>query len=256
MRVFSVQAIAKTAVVILLCQCIPAKAAEVKVLSAAAMAAVLSELGNQFERSTGQKLVVGYDTVGILRRQIAAGETFDVAILTPPIMDGLIAESKIVPGTLTAIAHSGMGVIMRKGEPKPDIGSVDAFKRAMLKARSIAYTKGTPSGAYLVGLFERLGIAEQMKPKTKLSEGTGATEQAVAAGEAELGFMTISIFLHVPGVELVGPLPPELQNYAVYLGGIGSLAKEPSAAKALIDFLTSGSAISIIRAKGMQPGAP
>jgi molybdate transport system substrate-binding protein len=239
-----------------LVQSIPAQAAELKVLSAAAMAAVLSELGHQFERTTAHKLVVGYDVVGILRRQIAAGEKFDVALLTPPAMNELIKGGKIVSASRAAIARSGMGVIMRKGATKPDIGSADAFKHAMLNARSVAYTKGTPSAAYLVQLFERLGIAEQMQPKTKLSEGTGATEQAVAAGEAELGFMTLSIFLHMPGVELVGPLPPELQNYAVYVAGVGTSTKQPEAAQALVQFLTSDAAAAVIKARGMETGVP
>jgi molybdate transport system substrate-binding protein len=256
MKIRKISVAAKIAFVLLLCQGIPARAAEIKVLSAAAMAAVLSELGDQFERTTAHKLVVGYDVVGILRRQIAAGAKFDLAVLTPPAMNELIKEGKIISGTRAAIARSGMGVIMRKGAAKPDIGSADAFKRAMLNARSIAYTRGTPSAAYLVKLFERLGIAEQMQPKTKLSEGTGATEQAVAAGEAELGFMTLSIFLHMPGVELAGPLPAELQNYAVYVAGVGTSAKEPEAAQALIQFLTSDSAAAVIKARGMEAGAP
>jgi molybdate transport system substrate-binding protein len=256
MKIGTISVAAEIAFILLLGQVIPAKAAEIRVLSAAAMAAALGELGGQFERTTTHTLVVGYDVVGVLRRQIAAGEKFDVAILTPPVMNELIKEGKIIPNTVATIARSGMGVIMHKGAPRPDIGSADAFKRAMLNAQSIAYTKGTPSAAYLVKLFERLGIAEQMKPKTKLSEGTGATEQAVSDGEAELGFMTLSIFLHMPGVELVGPLPPELQNYAVYVGGVGTSAKEPEASKALIHFLTSASAASVLRARGMDPGAP
>lgn len=241
------------AFMLLLAQGVTVKAAEVKLLSASAMEAVVSELGSQFERTTGHKLTVRYDVAGILKRQIDAGETFDVVILTPPLIDDLVKQGKIATGTRTAIASSGMGVVVRAGAPKPDISSADAFKRALLNAKSIGYTKNTPSAAYLARLLDRLGIAEQMKPKSRLHEGTGATEQAVAAGDAELGFMTISSLLHFPGAELLGPLPPELQNYVVYTGAVGTSAQEPEAAKALINFLTSKSAVPVIKAKGMEP---
>ena len=256
MRLCAISAVTKIAFAALLAQGLPAAAAEVKVLSASAMAPVLSELSARFERTTAHKLVIGFDVVGVLRRQIAAGETFDVAILTASAMNDLTKDGKIVAGTRKDIARSGLGVIIRAGAPKHDISSADAFKRTLLNAQSIAYTKGTPSAAYLENLFDRLGIVEQMKSKSKVHEVTGATEQAVAAGEAELGFMTLSIILHMPGAELLGPLPPELQNYVVYAGGVGTSAKQPEAAKELIHFLASDSAVPVIRAKGMEAGVP
>jgi len=244
------------AFMLLLAQAVAVKAAEVKLLSAAAMEAVVSELGPQFERTTGHRLTVRFGVAGVLKRQIEAGETFDVTILTPPLIDDLFKQGKIATGTRTAIASAGLGVIVRAGAPRPGISSADAFKRALLNAQSIGVTKDTPSAAYFARLIDRLGIAEQMKPKTKLHEGSGATEQAVAAGDSELGFMIIAALLHFPGAELLGPLPPELQNYTVYTGGVGTSAKEPAAAKALINFLTSKSAVPVIKAKGMEPATP
>ena len=144
-----------------------AEAAEVKVLCAAAMRSVMNELGPGFERATGHKLVIQFDVVGALKRQIDTGERFDVAILTTPLIDDVVKEGKIAAGTRADVARSGLGVIVRTGAPKPDINSADAFKRAMLNAKSISYAKEGATAIYLASLFERLGITEQMKAKTK-----------------------------------------------------------------------------------------
>ena len=144
-----------------------AEAAEVKVLCAAAMRSVMNELGPGFERATGHQLMIQFDVVGALKRQIDAGERFDVAILTTPLIDEVVKNGKIAAGTRADVARSGLGVIVRTGAPKPDISSADAFKRALLNAKSISYAKEGATGIYLESLFERLGITEQMKPKTK-----------------------------------------------------------------------------------------
>src|SRR5262245_53280964 len=222
----SVAATATFALMILLAQGIPAEAADVKVLSASALRPVLTELSPAFERTMGDRLVIQFDVVGVLKRQIDAGESFDVTILSTPLLDELVKAGKIAANTRTDIARSGIGVIVRSGAPKPDISSTDAFKRALLNATAISLTKDTPYTNYLASLMERLGIAEQMKPKTKVKEGVGASAQAVAAGETELGFTIISAFEPVPGAELLGPLPPELQNYFSYTAGVGATAKE------------------------------
>jgi molybdate transport system substrate-binding protein len=241
---------------ILLTQGVPAKAAEVKVLSAAALRPVMNELSPQFERATGHKLVIQFDVVGVLKRQIDAGEPFDVTILSTPLLDALVKEGKIAANTRADIARSGIGVIVRSGAPKPDISSTEAFKRALLNATAISLTKDTPYTSYLVSLMERLGIAEQMKPKTKVKEGVGASAQAVAAGEADLGFTITSAFEPVPGAELLGPLPPELQNYVGYTAGVGATAKEGEGGKALIQFLKAPAAVPVLKAKGMEPITP
>jgi molybdate transport system substrate-binding protein len=215
----------------------------------------MNELGPQFEHATGHKLVMRFDNIGVLKRQIDAGEEFDVTILTPSLIDDLGKEGKIAAGTRTDIARSGIGVIVRTGAPKPDISSAEAFKRAMINATSISYAKGGATAIYLASLFARLGIAEPMQSKTTLlPAGRGA--QSVAEGEAELGLIVISGFAPVPGAELLGPLPPELQNYVVYTAGVGATAKEGEAGKALINFLRAPAAVPVLNAKGLEPITP
>jgi molybdate transport system substrate-binding protein len=253
MRISSAAAAAKIGCVLLLAQGVAAKAAEVTVLSAFPMRPVITEAGPEFERTTGHKLATKVDVVGVLKRQIEAGETFDVAILTSPIIDDLVKQGKIAAGTNAGIARVGTSVGVRAGAPKPDISSAEAFKRALLNAKSIAYTPEGVTGMHLVGVFERLGIAEQMKAKTKPQKGGDGIVQAIASGEAELGLAITNIFLSVPGVEHTGPFPEELQNYVVYTAGVGAGAKDAEAGKALIKFLTAPGAVPVIKAKGLEP---
>jgi molybdate transport system substrate-binding protein len=240
---------------ILLSDGIAAEAAEVKVLCASAMRSAMNELGPRFERETGHKLVIQFDVVGALKRQIDAGERFDVAILTTPLINDAVKEGKIAAGTRVDIARSGLGVIVRTDASKPDINSADAFKRTMLNAKSISYAKEGATAIYLASLFERLGITEQMKAKTKFPP-TGRLVQFVAKGEAELGLAAISTFEPVPGAELLGPLPPELQSYTGFSAGVGSATKEAEADKALINFLKAPTAVPVLKAKGMEPITP
>ena len=226
----------------------PAEAAEVKVLCAAAMKSVMNELGPRFEGATGHKLVIQFDVVGALKRQIDAGERFDVAVLTTPLVKDAVKDGKIAAGSSTDVARSGLGVIVRTGAPKADINSAEAFKRAMLNAKSISYAKEGATAIYLASLFERLGITEQMKAKTKFPP-TGRLVQFVAEGEAELGLAAISTFEEAPGAELLGPLPTELQSYVGYSAGVGTTAKEAEAGKALINFLKAPAAFRCSRPK-------
>ena len=240
---------------ILLAHAVAAEGAEVRVLCAAAMRSVMNELGPRFEGATGHKLVIQFDVVGTLKRQIDAGEGFDVAILTTPLIKDAVKDGKIAAGTRADVARSGLGMIVRMGAPKPDISSADAFKRAMLNAKSISYAKEGATAIYLASLFERLGITEQMKAKTKFPP-TGRLVQFVAEGEAELGLAAISTFEEAPGAELLGPLPPELQSYVGYSAGVGTTAKEAEAGKALINFLKAPAAVLVLKAKGMEPITP
>lgn len=236
-------------------QAVTAQAAEMRVLCATAMRSVMNELGPRFERATGHQLMVQFDPVGVLKRQIDTGEKFDVAILTTPLIDDVVKEGKIAASTRADVARSGLGMIVRTGAPKPDINSADAFKRAMLNAKSISYTKEGATAIYLASLFERLGITEQMKAKTKFPP-TGRLVQFVAEGEAELGLAAISTFEEAPGGELLGPLPSELQSYIGYSAGVGTAAKEAEAGKALINFLKAPAAVPVLKAKGMEPITP
>lgn len=236
-------------------QAVTAQAAEMRVLCATAMRSVMNELGPRFERATGHQLMVQFDPVGVLKRQIDTGEKFDVAILTTPLIDDVVKEGKIAASTRADVARSGLGMIVRTGAPKPDINSADAFKRAMLNAKSISYTKEGATAIYLASLFERLGITEQMKAKTKFPP-TGRLVQFVAEGEAEFGLAAISTFEEAPGAELLGPLPSELQSYIGYSAGVGTAAKEAEAGKALINFLKAPAAVPVLKAKGMEPITP
>jgi molybdate transport system substrate-binding protein len=233
-----------------------AKAADLKVVSGGAFKQVLNALAAQYEKETGNKLVVTYQTVGQHLALIRDGkEEFDVAVLTPEAIDGLAKEGKIVPGTRVDLAKVGVGVVVKKGAPLPDISTVEAFKKSLLAAKSVAFIDpkaGGSSGIYVEGLLEKLGIAKEINAKAVLVHG-GAVADHIADGEAEIGVHQISEILPVAGVTLVGPLPAEIQNYTVYSAGVGSAAKDSAAARGLAKFLSGPHALPIIKAKGMEP---
>jgi molybdate transport system substrate-binding protein len=239
---------------VLLAQGLAAEAAEIKLIGATPMTAVIKELGSQFERETGHKLVTKFVSGPVVKREIDAGETFDVAVSITPVIDDLIKEGKIVAGTRADVAYAGVGVGVRAGAPKPDISSVEAFKRALLDAKSVAHSAEGASGTYFKGVLERLGIAEQMKPRLKPMSGD-ALRKAVPAGDAEMIIVTISVIV-AGAAELVGPVPSELQFYNRFAAGVGARAKEAEAAKGLIRLLTAPAAVAVIKANGMEPGAP
>lgn len=230
------------------------QATEIKVLCATPVEDVMKELGRQFERTTGHKLMIEYDVAPVLKRRIDTGEKFDVAILLPALIDDLITHNKIAAGTRTVVARSGLGVGVREGASKPDIGSIDALRTTLREAKSVAYSKEGASGVAFLKLIERLGIAEEIKPKLKPTPGN-MFAYVVPQGEAEMIVVPISSIL-VPGMQLVGPIPAELQTYFLFTAGISSKATEGEQAKALIDFLTAPAAAPVLRAKGMEPGTP
>jgi molybdate transport system substrate-binding protein len=231
-----------------------AAAADLKILAPRSMWTVLKEIGPQFERTAGYKLDVVTGIAATLADRIIDGESFDVFIGPPVQMDRVVQSKKIIAETRTAIAHSGIGVGVRAGAPKPDITSVDAFKQTLLKAKSIGYLKqeGT-SGAYLHGLFERLGIADATKSKIVRPE-TDVVSELIAKGEIELGMVVITQIMTTPGVDLVGPLPREVQSYVRWSGGVSANSAAPEAAKELIRFLTGPAALPVLKAQGMEPG--
>jgi molybdate transport system substrate-binding protein len=235
-----------------------AQAATIKVISGGAFKQVLNALAAQYEKETGGKLDIAYQTVGQHLELIKNGrEEFDVAVLTPEAIDGLVKEGKVVAGSSAALAKVGVGVVVKAGAPKPDIATVDAFKKALLAAKSVAYIDpkaGGSSGIYVAGLLQRLGIADQVNAKAVLVHG-GAVADHIADGEAEIGVHQISEILPVEGVTLVGPLPAEIQNFTVYAAGVGTAAKDSAAAKALVKFLAGPHAQAIIEAKGMEPAS-
>ena len=238
---------------ILLGQGATAHAAEIKLLSAVAMRAAIDDLAPGFERETGHKVTITYATAGVVRDRIQGGEMVDITILPRPAMDPLVKQGKIDSGTVAVFARSAVSVAVRAGAPKPDISTVEAFKRAMLGAKSVAYAdpaRGGGSGIHFASVLERLGLVEDMKPKTKLVPGDESV-QLVAKGEAEIAVVNTPVILREPGVELVGPLPAELQNTVdfVFFVGVGVTANEPEAAKALIKYLVAPDAARVIKAK-------
>ena len=237
-------------------------AAELKVLSAGAMRGALQELAPAFETASGHKLKIEYATAGVVEQKVAAGDEIDVAILTKPRLDKLVREAKIVGGTATTLARAQIGLAVKKGAAKPDISSVEVFKKALVNAKSVAYAdpaSGATSGAYLAQALEKLGIAAELKPKTRLVSASGAqgpqVGTAVASGEAEIGLQPISELIEVEGIDVVGPLPAELQSPdLVYDAGSPFFSEQPIAAKALIDFLADPKAAAVYKAKGLKPG--
>lgn len=229
------------------------EAADVKVFSTIGVRAVMQELAPSFESATGHKLVFTFDVANALKRRIDSGEVFDVAILTVPVMDELTKQNKIVPATRVIIARGGMGLAVRAGAPKPDISSVEAFKRTLLNAKSIAYPKEGLTGIHVAKVLESLGIAEAIAPKATL---TAAESPAalVVRGDVEMAAHLIPELLAVSGVEFVGPLPVTLQTYIILPAGVGASAREPQAAEDLIKFLTGPIAVPLIKSKGYEPG--
>jgi molybdate transport system substrate-binding protein len=228
-----------------------ADAAEIHVWTARAIATVLAEVGTQFERTTGHTLDVSIGLPADFDKRFDADEPLDLLISASSPVDAWIEEGKLVAATRTEISRSGIGVEVRAGAPKPDIRSVEAFKRALLDAKSIAYLR-VGSGIYLEGLLGRLGIAEAIASKVTRPESDIVSE-LVAKGEVELGMVVITQILTTPGVELVGPLPADIQSHVTFVAGVGADSEASDAATQLIEFLTGPTAVPVITAQGMEP---
>jgi molybdate transport system substrate-binding protein len=243
--------IVTAAMAVVLANPVGAAADEIRVWTARAIATVLADVGSEFERATGHRLIITSDLPPAFLRRLDAGEPFDLLISGTSPVDEWIRNGKIAAETRTEIARSGIGVEVRAGSRKPDIGTVDAFKRALLNAKSIAYLK-IGSGAYLEGLLERLGMSKALESKI-IRPDSDIVSELVAKGDVELGMTVITQILTTPGVELVGPLPPEIQSYVTFVAGVSSQSRAPKAASDLIKFLAGPKAIAVIRAQGMEP---
>jgi len=213
----------------------------------------LEELAPAFEKATQHRIVFTFGAAVPLKAEIEKGATFDLAVLTVAGIDDLIKQGKLVGATRTKLANSGIGVAVRKGAPKPDIGSLEAFKTALLEAKSIAYVEQGGSGIYLKVLLPRLGIADAVASKIKLLPPENPAAHAIANGEAEIGMTQISEILPYPGAELVGPLPAEIQLLTTFATAVGANAKQPEPARALIEFLKQPAAAAVLKAKGLDP---
>jgi molybdate transport system substrate-binding protein len=230
-----------------------AGAVEIKVVSTQAPEEAYRELVPQFEKASGHKVTTVFTGTLDLQKRIAAGESYDLIIMAGPAIDDYIKSGKVVPGSRVNIAKSGVGVGVRAGAPKPDIGTTEAFKKALLAAKSIGYSTG-PSGVYVTGLFQRLGITDQIKGKLKQTPTSIFVGSLVASGEAEIGVQQVSEMSHYPGVDYVGPLPADIQEITVFASGIQVGAKESDAAKAWVKFLTAPAAAPAFKARGLEPG--
>jgi molybdate transport system substrate-binding protein len=230
-----------------------AGAVEIKVISTQAPEEAYRELVPQFEKASGHKVTTVFTGTLDLQKRIGAGETYDLIIMAGPAIDDFIKSGKVVPGSRVNIAKSGVGVGVRAGAPKPDISSTEAVKKTLLAAKSIGYSTG-PSGVYLTGLFQRLGVAEQIKPKLKQTPTGIFVGTLVASGEAEIGFQQVSELSHFAGVDYVGPLPADIQEITVFSSGIQVGAKQVDAANAWVKFLTAPAAAPAFKSKGLEPG--
>jgi molybdate transport system substrate-binding protein len=261
MKIRSAVAAANIGFMFLLVLGLKAEAAELKVLSAIGMQSVMEDLGPKFERATGHKLAISFATAGAAVKRAQGGEAADVVIATRQGIDGLVKNGKAAADNVTVLASAGISVAIRKGAPKPDISSPDALKRTLLAAKSISYVdpaSGGASGIHFIKVLDRLGIANEMKSKTVFPNPKAPAEVGVlvAKGEAEIGVHIIVELISVAGIDLVGPLPGDLQNTIVFSAAIMSGAKDATAAKALVNFLRTPEAVAVIKAKGMEPANP
>jgi molybdate transport system substrate-binding protein len=230
---------------------VPARAAEIVVLTNLGVVSAVRDLAPAFERASGHKVIVSFEAGNAMMQKINANAPADLVTQTPDAIDALIRQGKVV-GDRVDFARAGIGVAVKAGAAKPDISSADAFKRSMLAAKSIAYSRSGASGVYVAKLMERLGIADQVKDKIKLVDGVPVAE-LVAKGDIEIGMQQINVILPVAGVDYVGPLPLELQGYVVFAAGILAISKAPDAARAMATFMSAPEAAPLIRKSGMEP---
>jgi molybdate transport system substrate-binding protein len=235
-----------------------AGAAEIKLFAAGALTPAMSELAPEFERSSGQKLTLVYGNINALADRIEKGEAADAVITSPARLEALIKSGRVARETQVAIARVGAGIAIRKGSPAPDIGSLEAFKRALLEARSVSYgdpAAGNPTGLHMAGVIERLGVGAEMKPKTKLIRDVPAFKtlfEDLKSGATELGIEQISLIVAAPDIQLAGPLPAEVQSYTRYAAAVAGNSAEPALAKALVEFLSGPAGKAVFKAKGFE----
>jgi molybdate transport system substrate-binding protein len=225
---------------------------EIKVLSSIATKEAYLELVPQFEKSTGNKVATTWSgTTAIMQKMAAGNEQYDLVFISSTEMEQLIKQGKVVAGSRVDLAKSGIGVAVKAGAPRPDIGSADALKQALLAAKTVGYTSG-PSGVYMAGLIERMGIAAAIKPKHRSVPSGGTVGTIVATGEAEIGFQQVSELVHIPGIDYIGPLSADVQCITVFSCGIQTGAGQPDAARALQKFLASPAAVAVMRKHGLE----
>ena len=240
------------AILFMLGQAGSAYAAEIHVLCSLGLKSVMEELAPQFERSSGHKVVLEFGLASAFKQQIEGGKDFDLAVLTPPMVDDLIKHGKMAADSRTVIARTGLGLMIRARGRKPDVASTDAFKRALLGAKSIAFAKEGASGVAFVATIERLGMSETLKTKLKPTSTGEEVNDLVVRGEADFGVLPLSEILAVKGAELGGMFPSDVQTFITMAGAVNPKAKQGAAARELLKFLTSPATLPTIKAKGME----
>jgi molybdate transport system substrate-binding protein len=227
-------------------------AEQITVLSSNGLRAVIQELAPQFDKATGHQVAITFSVAAELKKRIEGGETFDVAILTPTLIDDLIKQGKVAPASRTVIARTGMALAVRRGASKPDVHTVDALKSVLVASPSIAFAREGAGGVFFTGLVQRLGLAQTLMPKFKTFTTGDEVREAVARGDAALGVMPLSEILPAPAIEVGGLFPSDVQDYAVMVAGISERAARSAAVRAFIDFLMSSNASAVVVAKGME----
>ena len=259
MKIRSHAAASRSWLLVLAAFTVAAQAADLEVLSAIGMQPVMEDLVPKFERASGHKISIAFPTLGQAVKRVQDGEHTDFVIIPRAGIEGFIRDGRTAAAKVAVVAYSSMGVAVRKGAPKPDISTAEAFKRTLLGAKSITYgnpATGGSSGAYMVKVLDHLGIADEMRPKTILLPKPGLSTQLVANGEVELTVNQVQELVAVPGVDVVGPVPRELQQNTVFWGAVMNGTQNPEAAGALLDFLRTPEAVTVIKMMGMEPAAP
>jgi molybdate transport system substrate-binding protein len=231
-----------------------AQGAEVKVLSSNAIKEAALELFPQFEKASGNKVVVTWSGTVDIKKKIAAGEVFDLVIVASPELDTFAKDGKIAAGSKVDLVRSSIGVAVKAGAPKPDFKSGDDLKKTLLAAKSVGYSTG-PSGVYLVSLFEKMGIADQIKAKAKITTPGVPVASLIRSGEAEIGFQQVSELIHEAGIDFLGSIPADIQNITVFSSGVPAEAKAQTEARALQKFLTAPAAAPVIKKHGLERAA-
>jgi len=226
---------------------------EIRVLSSIATREAYLELVPQFEKASGHKVTTAWSgTTAIMKTMADGNEQHDLVIISSTEMEELIKQAKIVAGSRADLSKSGIGIAVRAGAKRPDVSTPDALKKALLAAKTVGYTSG-PSGVYMAGLVERMGIAAEVKAKFRSVPSGGTIGTIVASGDCEIGFQQVSELVHIPGVDYIGPLPAEVQRVTVFSIGLQTGAPNPGPAKALVAFLTTPAAVAVMQKHGLEP---
>jgi molybdate transport system substrate-binding protein len=229
-----------------------AHAERITVLSSNGLRAVIQELAPRFEKATGHQVAISFSVGSELKKRIDGGEPFDLAILTPVLIDDLINRGTVVPSSRTAIARTGMALAIRRGGTKPDVRTVDSLKAALLATPSIGFAREGAGGLFFTALVDRLGLAQTLTPKFKTFTTGDEVREAVGRGDVALGVMPLSEILPAPAIKVAGLFPPAIQDYAVMVGGVSQRARQSAGVRALIEFLMSPEATTVAKSKGME----